>query len=296
MTTQADIINDVQNHLYSQYQIRDGVTALNGAVTDSALTFSVDDGAVVRRGFVEIDSELIEVQSSSAAGDVVVYDWGRGERGTTAAAHTDGTKVTVNPLYPRSVIKAAIDEVVTSLYPMLWQTVTDESNTFTPSIQAYALPAVCEDVMSVSFKVVGSSLRHYPITRFALLRNVNTTTWPTGRVLEVLQAPQSGSALRVVYKRIPVGFTTEATTMSAAGLKETWRDIVRYGVLYRLLVTAEAQRLQSQAAEASMRNDKMQPFQALSVSKHYMGLFRARVDEERRLLLNENPGSIVRLT
>jgi hypothetical protein len=296
MTTQADIINDVQNHLYSQYQIRDGVTSLNGAITDADLEVNVDDGTVVRKGFIEIDDELIEVSASTSTGTVSVYEWGRGERGTTAAAHADGTKVTVNPLYPRSVIKAAVNEVVASLYPHLWQTVTDESNTFTPSVTAYALPAACEDVISVSFKVVGPSLRHYPITRFGLLRNVNTTTWPTGRVLEVMQAPQSGAALRVVYKRVPVGFTTEADTMATAGLKEQWRDIIRYGVLYRLLVTAENQRLQSQSAEASGRNEKMQPFQALSVSKHYMGLFKARVDEERRLLLNENPGSVVRLT
>ena len=296
MTTQADIINDVQNHLYSQYQIRDGVTALNGAMTDSELTFSVDDGTVVRKGFVEIDNELLEVASSSSTGQVTVYGWGRGERGTTAAAHTDGTKVTVNPLYPRTVIKAAIDEVVASLYPMLWQTVTDVSNTFDPTILTYALPAACEDVMSVAFKVDGSTLRHYPITRYNFDRNVNTAVWATGRVIEILQAPQTDALLRVTYKRIPVGFTTESTAMTAAGLKESWRDIIRYGVLYRLLVTAESQRLQSQSAEASGRNEKMQPYQALSVSKHYMGLFRARVDEERRLLLNENPGTIVRLT
>lgn len=291
MSTLADVINDVQNHLYSHMQIRDNVTSLDGALDDSALSFSVDEPEVVRKGFVEIDDELIEVKSSSSASGVTVYPWGRGERGTTAAAHSDGAKVTVNPLYPRSLIKSAVNETVTALYPMLWETVTADLGPYSVSDLSYALPAACEDVISVSYEVQSSGGLRRPITRFQMVRD--TTDAP---FLELYQPARSGENFRVVYKRIPTGFTTEATTFSAAGLKEQWRDLIRYGVLYKLLVSGEGQRLQMQSAEASARNATAQPFQAMSVSKHYLSLYRARLEEERRLLLNEYPATVVRLT
>lgn len=291
MTTLADVINDVQNHLYSHMQIRDNVTALDGALDDTAVTFAVDEPEVVRKGFVEIDDELIEVKSSSSASGVTVYAWGRGARGTTAATHTDESKVTVNPLYPRSVIKAAVSETVTALYPMLWEPVTADLGPYSVSDLSYALPAACEEVISVSYEVQSSGGLRRPLTRYNVVRD--TTDAP---YIELYQAARSGENFRVTYKRIPTGFTTEADTFAAAGLKEQWRDLIRYGVLYKLLVGGEGQRLQAQSAEASARNATAQPFQAMSVSKHYLSLYRARLEEERRLLLNEYPGSIVRLT
>lgn len=290
MTTLADVINDVQNHLYSQFQIRDNVTSLTDAITDTDLSFAVDEPEAVRKGFVEIDDELIEVKSSSAAGGVTVYAWGRGERGTTATAHDADVKVVVNPLYPRSVIKAAVNETVTALYPNLWETVVAEVGPYAVNDLSYALPAACEEVISVSYEVQSSGGLRYPITRFKEIRDASVPN------IELYQPARSGENFRVTYKRVPTGFTTEATTFDTAGLKEQWRDLVRYGVLYKLLVGAEGQRLQMQSAEASARNGTAQPFQAMSVSKHYLSLYRARLEEERRLLLNEYPSSIVRQT
>lgn len=291
MTTLADVINDVQNHLYSQFQIRDNVTSLTAALDDSAVTFTVDEPEAVRKGFVEIDDELIEVKSSSSASGVTVFPWGRGERGTTAAAHAQDAKVVVNPLYPRSVIKAAVNETVTALYPNLWETVVADVGPYSVSDLSYALPATCEEVISVNYEVQSSGGMRRPMNRFQMVRD--TTGAP---YIELYQGARSGENFRVTYKRIPTGFTTEATTFDTAGLKEQWRDLIRYGVLYKLLVGAEGQRLQMQSAEASARNATAQPFQAQSVSKHYLSLYRARLEEERRLLLNEYPGSIVRLT
>lgn len=293
MTTFADLVVDVQDHLYSHGQIRDGVTALDGALTDSATSFAVDDGAVVRKGFVEIDDEIIEVRSSSSAGAVEAFAWGRGERGTTAVAHADGSKVTVNPLYPKVRIKRAINEVVRSLYPDLFAVTTVENIAYTPGQVAYALPAACQRVIAVSYRLPGSSDYYVPVTRYKMLRNVDTATWTTGRVIEVYQGVPSGVDLRVVYAGEFTEFADDADTMADAGLAEAWTDIVRYGVLYRLLVAGEGQRLQMQSAEASARSGSAQPFQALSVSKHYLNLFTARVQEERRMLLNQNPGRVI---
>lgn len=70
-----------------------GTTAINGAINDSTLTITVDDGTkLCAPGTITIDSEIILIDSIST-NTLTVNASGRGYDGSTAASHSDDAAV-----------------------------------------------------------------------------------------------------------------------------------------------------------------------------------------------------------
>ena len=105
MATFSDIVNEVQIRLSGYSQRQDQATHLTAALTSSGLSLTVADGSVLSRGLVEIDDELLWVASfDRTTGVATVAPYGRGFRGTTATTHASGSRVTIAPSFPRSLI------------------------------------------------------------------------------------------------------------------------------------------------------------------------------------------------
>lgn len=101
---------------------------LNGAITDSATSLSyLDSFLIVEEEFllapgqlIEIGSELVIVGDSDGSGNTI-SDLRRGANGTTAAAHADGTLITISPMYSRQGAFDVLRNTIARLYPRLYQ-------------------------------------------------------------------------------------------------------------------------------------------------------------------------------
>jgi hypothetical protein len=261
----------------------------------------VADPTVVKAGYIEIDNELVRVSGGDSSGNVTVFPWGRAQRGTVAAAHTAGAKVTVNPLIASATIQRMISEAVTGLYPMLFSINTDETNTYNPVVVGYPLtPIVWSNgttsdltgVGEVSYQVIGPSNRWDRITRFKFIPEADSTTFPSGKAVEVYGPAFPGRKLKIVTRSNFGQFVNTTDTFESIGLRSEWRDIVRLDTCYRLIPSLDAARLQTTTIEAAGRaTAAVQPLQASSVAKQLQQSYELRVANERRRLLIDYPST-----
>jgi hypothetical protein len=295
VTTFGDLIDDVENVVYNLGTQRDKVTALTSSVAANALSLPVVDARQIDRGFIEVDREIIAIVSTDhAANTVAVQPWGRGARGTTAATHSSGAKVTNSPRYPRFRMGVEIQQVVDSLYPDLWSVATDETNTVRPPIVAYPVPATADSIVSVSVQSIGPSRVWQPVTRWRLDKNADLTAFPTGKSIDLYSGMPPGRKIKILYRSTFGTFTNEATTVASVGLAERYRDIIKFRTAAKLIMAADVARVQMDSVEAANRAEGVQPMSATRVATQMMTYAQTRMHEERLRLLREWPSSAVR--
>ena len=79
------------------------VSASNSTIA-SPIILQLGSTENIGKGAIEIDEELIWIDSFDRVSNTgTVSPWGRGYLGTTQAAHTAGTKVTITPTFLTSV-------------------------------------------------------------------------------------------------------------------------------------------------------------------------------------------------
>ena len=295
MTTFGDLIDDVENVVYNLGTQRDKVTALTSNVDVGDLTITVADARQCDRGFIEIDSELIAVNSiDPTSGTVTVQPWGRGARGTTAAVHNSGVKVTNSPRYPRVRMATEVKQVIAGLYPDLWWIASDETNTVRPPVVAYPVPANVDSVISVSVQLIGPSGVWQPVTRWRLDKNADSTAFPTGKSIDLYAGMPPGRKIKIVYRRDFGTPTDETTDITTFGLQERWRDIIKFRTAARLIITSDAARLQLDNIESANRAESIQSLSPARVAQQMNAFAQTRMQEEKLRLLREWPSSQVR--
>src|SRR5690242_14894426 len=126
--------------------------ALKGNIAADSLTMVLADPSMAGKGLYEIDEELVfATQGDALSGTLTIAPFGRGQQGTTPVAHSDGARISRAPRLPRSRVKAALNEVLSGLYPDLFAVKVDESNFIglSPYNWGYPLPNDVEDVLDV---------------------------------------------------------------------------------------------------------------------------------------------------
>ena len=100
--TYAGLVDDVLLKL-SGYTLRqDRTTHLTADLTSSGLSLSLGSVQNIGKGSIEIEDELIWIDSyDRVSSTAVIAPYGRGYQGTTAAAHVTNAKVTIAPTFPR---------------------------------------------------------------------------------------------------------------------------------------------------------------------------------------------------
>src|SRR5687768_12965540 len=119
--TRTTVIEAVHTALHSYTGVHEQVTYLTSAIDGGTLTLPVGSTDGARRGIAEVGEELVYIDSSPSATDLLLAPFGRGYRATEAAAHDSGVMVTFDPAFPRASIGKALDQVVAGLFPALFQ-------------------------------------------------------------------------------------------------------------------------------------------------------------------------------
>jgi len=292
--TLTDMINEVSMNLSGYTLTQDRSTYLKTAITTttsssaSPLTVSLGSTANVGMGVIEIDEELLWVDTYDRVGNsAIIAPYGRGYLGTTAATHTADSKVTISPTFPRFTIKRAINDSINALGSSIFaaSTTTISSNA---AVAAFRLPATGDslnirNILSIAYQSIGASKEWVPIRSWRFDSNANSTAFTSGQTISIYDRVPSGRTIQVVYSKDPAVFTTNAQDFSTqTGLPESCKDVVILGATYRLLTNLDPARASMVSPQADETDSKRPYGSSQALTKNIYGLYNQRLAEEIR--------------
>jgi len=293
MPTLSDIIDEVKTNLQGYTLRQDRITYLAnaGGISTSATTVTVGSTTNLAKGVIEIEDELLLVDTYDKASNTltIMPGFGRGYQHSTAASHAQYSPVIIAPAFPRASIKQAINDTINSVYPKLWAN-TSTTLTYNPAVTTYALPADIEDITTLSWESVGPSKEWVPIGNWRHDPMANTTAFPTGNSVSIRDRITPGRTIQVAYRKAPTILTNasdEFTTVS--GLPSTCRDVIALGAAYKMLSYLDAGRVNLTSAEADAADTKIPSNAGGTVAKYIFALFQQRLNEESAKMSGQYP-------
>jgi len=160
MSTLNEMVDEIKSNLqgYTLRQDRISYVANPAGLTTTSSEIAIGSSSNLAKGIIEIDDELIWIDSFTKANSTlnVIPGFGRGYQGTSPAPHAQYAQVTLAPTFPRTAIKKAINDTINSLFPNLWA-VTSTTFTYNASVTTYALPDDLESILYLSWQTTGSN-------------------------------------------------------------------------------------------------------------------------------------------
>jgi hypothetical protein len=293
MPTFNDLVDEVKSNLQGYTLRQDRITYVTNSagLTTTSSEITVGSASNLAKGIIEIDDELIWIDSFDKANNTldVAPGFGRGYMGTTASPHAQYAQVTLAPTFPRVTIKKALNDTIRSLYPKLFA-VGSTTFTFNAAQVTYPLPDDCREVLYMSWQTTGSSKEWLPIRKWRFDPLANTPTFNTQKTINLYENIQPGRTVKVWYTMVPD--TMDANTddfVDVTGLPDSCQDVIVYGACYRLLSFLDAGRINLSSAEADLNDTKIPSSAGSSVSKYVFALFQQRLQEEALKLSDQFP-------
>ena len=293
MPTLNEMVDEVRANLQGYALRQDRITYVANAagLTTTSTAITVGSSNNLAKGVIEIDDELIWIDSFTTASNTlnVIPGFGRGYQGTTAAPHAQYAQVTLSPTFPRNNIKKAINDTINSFYPKLW-IASSYTFTFNASQTTYALPDDAEDILFISWQTTGSSQEWLPVNRWRLDSMANAATFNTQNTINIYENVQPGRTIQVWYTSTPN--TLDANTDDFAdvtGLPDSCKDVVILGASYKLLSYLDAGRINLSSAEADLNDSKLPSSAGVAASRYIFALYQQRLNEEALKLADKYP-------
>lgn len=294
MPTFDQLVTRVKRELRGFTLDQDSVSELSAPMGAGDTTFSCDTATVQRlsRGLVEIDDELILVKGYDVTSGVVSVMGsanGRGAEGTTAAAHSSGALVISSPVFPRQVIKDALNDAIKGLYPSLVVFGTTDFAYNAAQVE-YSLPAAAVDVWYVVGRWVGPEKVSAPMPNWRFNSKAYTTDFPTGKSIQLFDGVTPGQNVRVVYTKEPSVLSSGSDDFATVtGYAGTVADLVIWDACKRLLPSVLSARLQQTAVEASERAQLVSTRDISAAVQTYAALYAEGLQRERDRQFTETP-------
>jgi hypothetical protein len=278
------MINEVSMNLSGYTLQQDRATHITAAVAATAstiaapITLTLASTDSVGKGIVEIDEELFWIDNYDRVGNTAtIAPYGRAYLGTTLAAHTEGTKVTIAPTFPRFVIKRAINDTITAIGSSIFaaKTTTITSNA---AVSAFRLPTTgttlnIRNILAVAYQSLGASKEWIPLRTYRFDGNANSTAFTSGQTISIYDFIPSGRTVQIAYATDPVAFTTNAQDFATqTGLPESCKDLVILGATYRLLSNLDPARASMVSPQADETDSKRPYGSSQSPSKFMLCL------------------------
>ena len=293
MPTFSQMTSEVQSNLqgYSLRQDRITWLATAGGISATDLTIKIGSADNLAKGIVQIDGELIWVNSFDRQNLTlnVAPGFGRGYMGTTPSPHAENAQIILTPTFPITMIQQAINDSINSLYPKLFQ-VASTTFTYNAAQIAYGLPDDARDVLYGSWQTPGPSREWLPINRWRIDRMANVAAFNTNKVVNIYEKIVPGRTVQIYYSTIPSNLTNDSDDFAAVtGLPESSRDVVTLGAAYRLLSYIDTGRINLSSAEADLADTKLPSTAGASASKYIFALYQQRLQEESTKLQDRFP-------
>lgn len=294
--TAAQLIDEVHGLLQSFSLDESQSTTLAADVTSGALTLTVTDtrgvAVGVSPGVIEIGQELLYVATVDASGTATVPPWGRGYLGTTAAAHTAGSRVISQPTFPRAWTLQAINETLDRVFPEVFAVKSTELTTTFP-VLTYTLPSDAEWVLKAAWQTPSAAQYWQAVKRFRMSAGGGSLFGDTGKSVDVADGIVPGRPIQFLYAASPTHLAAETDVFeTVTGLGSGLIDVVALGAASSLMVSQEASRLQLSSVEQQNRSGLVAPSAALTTSNLMDKRFQTRLLEERKSLQRLYPPRI----
>lgn len=299
-TTYANLVDEISFNLAGYTLRQDRMTYLTENVASDGLTLHLRDVTNIGKGTIEIDDELIWIDSYDRNSNLAyVPPFGRGFQGTSASTHAENTKVVVAPTFPRSSIKKAINDTIDATFPNLFGVGT-YTFTYNPVVSAYQIPAEVETILYVSRSVTGPTKEWLPVKGWRHDPMANVTAFTTGNSVSIYDRVEAGRTVQIKYLKKPATFqelnTATATNAqvfeTVTGLPSSCKDVIMLGAAYRLASFIDPGRLNYSSAEADNADTKIQYGSGASTARFLLANFQQRLNEEAAKLKEVYPTRI----
>jgi hypothetical protein len=296
-TTLANLVDRTIGSLRSYSTNRPQVATFNGWMLDGAgakVGVNLADVTMINaitNAHVELDTELVHVRSYDAAsGDTACPPWFRQQNGTPANdSYPVGSRVTINPLWPRYDVAVKICDGIASLFPDVFvvKTVLLPS---TPLSGNYELPSDVDGILHITVEDFGPTRQQYSIGQWSL----DTSNEDGKSYLRIQPIGIGGRPIRVEYRAKPVvpDPADLTATWASVGLPDSCADLPILFALYTLIPSADTSKMQSSSIEQSDRSRLVQVGSSTSISRRYQEMYAIRKKDERRKLVDRHPPRI----
>ena len=246
----SDLVDETLIALSGYTQRQDQSTFLTADMTDTQLTMTVSDAAVLSKGLVEVGDELMWVENFDRATNVAtIAPYGRGFRSTQKAPHSIGDRVTISPSFPKDVIRKQLNNAVTGVFPDLFG-VFYTTFSFISSQNTYRLPSEADEILQVTWQTTGPTQEWLPVRQYSINKNAFVGTFNTGKSLSVYDGIVPGRTVHVVYTRRPQEmFLPSDDFETVTFLPGYAKEPVVLGAAYRVAGYLDVSRLPGQTAE-----------------------------------------------
>lgn len=282
MTLFADLIDETALSLTGYTSRQDQATYLTAAINSTQLTLQVQDGTVLTRGLLEIDDELIWVDSfNRTTNTATIAPYGRGFRNTEPSAHSAGARVTVSPSFPRSVIRKNLNQAIDAIYPDLFG-VYYTTFIFQAARTTYALPQEAIDILGLSWQTIGPSLEWLPIRHYRVDRMANPIVWNSGKTISISDGIIPGRTVQATYTKKPTQLQYDTDDFTMTGLPDSAREVIMLGAAYRTAAYLDMGRVPAATAEADSMQQQDPIGSAANISRYFYQLYQQRLQIEVR--------------
>ena len=280
-TTFQNLIDDVQLDLAGFTYRQDRVTYITAAITATDLTIKVSSTENIGKGIVEIDDEMMWVDSyDRQSNTITIAPFGRGYNATTAASHAVNAKMTIAPTYPRQAVKRAINDTINAVYPKVFG-IGSTTASFLASRTTYPLPSNAIQILSMAWQSVGPTKEWLPIRQWRWDPIANQSAFPTGKTVSLYDNILPGRTIQIVYAALPVNFTNLTDDMeSTTLLPSSMRDVLVYGAAWRLSSYVDPARISITSPQADEIDAKRPYGTGTNVTKQLQTLYMMRLEEE----------------
>ncbi len=287
------MVDEIKSNLqgYTLRQDRISYVANPAGLTTTSTEITIGSSSNLAKGVIEIDDELIWIDSFDKADSVlnVIPGFGRGYQGTTPAPHAQYAQITLAPTFPRSAIKKAINDTINGLFPNLWA-ISSFTFTFNASQTTYPLPDDLESILYLSWQTTGSSQEWLPINRWRADGMANAATFNTTNTVSLYENIQPGRTVQVWYTTVPNTLDANSDDFAdVTGLPQSSQDVVTLGASYKLLSFLDSGRINLSSAEADNADSKIPSNAGVASSRYIFALYQQRLNEEALKLKDRYP-------
>jgi hypothetical protein len=280
MSTFGQLADRVEAVLHAYTENTEPSTWLTTSATSTTTTLTVHDASVVGRGYIQVDDEIVFVHSTdNVANTLTLAPWGRGQRGTTAATHSQNAKIIVSPLFPRQEIKNAINNTIDAMYPSVFAIGSYDFD-YIAAQYSYQIPSAVQNVLSVTYSLVGPSKEWFPSRAWQLDRVADDDAFSTGKSLSIYSEIVPGQTVHVTYSKRPTLLVNDSDSYeTVTGFPSYSEDVAIYGAAFRMVSFLDPSRLGPQSAAADMLDGIRPNGSGQNASRFLYNIYQQRLNE-----------------